>query len=88
MKIREAGVVKNKAVHFALGVGTEGNKEVLGFWQGAAAVGGKVILGAFIWHSLREGAGLVTGAKLCSYVNGSQKSFYPFSVALEPVAMT
>jgi putative transposase len=32
VKIREDGVVKNKAVHFALGVGTEGNKEVLGFW--------------------------------------------------------
>lgn len=32
VKIREEGVVRNKAVHFALGVDMEGNKQVLGFW--------------------------------------------------------
>jgi putative transposase len=32
VKIRDGGSVKNKAVHFAVGVTLEGNKEVLGFW--------------------------------------------------------
>jgi putative transposase len=32
VKIRDGGSVKNKAIHFAIGVTLEGNKEVLGFW--------------------------------------------------------
>jgi transposase-like protein len=32
VKIRDEGVVKNKAVYFALGVDAEGNRDVLGFW--------------------------------------------------------
>ncbi|MFN2602965.1 MAG: IS256 family transposase [Gemmatimonadaceae bacterium] len=40
VKIRDEGVVRNKAVYLALGITREGNKEVLGFWiqqtEGAA----------------------------------------------------
>jgi putative transposase len=32
VKIREEAVVRNKAIYFALGVTTEGTKEILGFW--------------------------------------------------------
>src|SRR5215216_7799692 len=32
VKIRDEGVVKNKAVYFALGVDAEGKRDVLGFW--------------------------------------------------------
>jgi transposase-like protein len=32
VKIRDAGTVKNKAVHLALGVDADGNREVLGIW--------------------------------------------------------
>jgi transposase-like protein len=34
LKVREAGTVRNKAVHIALGVNLEGRKEVLGLWTG------------------------------------------------------
>lgn len=40
VKIRDEGVVRNKAVYLALGIGREGHKDVLGFWiqqtEGAA----------------------------------------------------
>ena len=32
VKIRDEGVVRNKAVHFALGIRADGHKEVLGLW--------------------------------------------------------
>jgi transposase-like protein len=32
VKIRDEGVVRNKAVYFALGVDAEGHRDVLGFW--------------------------------------------------------
>lgn len=32
VKIRDQGVVKNKAVYLALGVSTDGNREILGIW--------------------------------------------------------
>jgi transposase-like protein len=32
VKIREEAVVRNKAIYFALGITTEGTKEILGFW--------------------------------------------------------
>ena len=32
MKIRDKGLVRNKAAHIALGVGTDGTKEILGLW--------------------------------------------------------
>lgn len=31
-KVRDQGTVKNKAAHLAVGVGTDGKKEVLGIW--------------------------------------------------------
>jgi len=32
MKIRDEGLVRNKAVHIALGVRHDGGKEILGMW--------------------------------------------------------
>jgi putative transposase len=32
VKVRDAGVVKNRAAHIAIGLGLEGHKEVLGLW--------------------------------------------------------
>jgi putative transposase len=32
VKVRDQGIVQNKAAHIAIGVGVEGNKEVLGIW--------------------------------------------------------
>ncbi len=32
MKIRDEGLVRNKAVHVALGVRADGGKEILGLW--------------------------------------------------------
>jgi transposase-like protein len=32
LKIRDEGVVKNKAVYLALGIRADGHKEVLGLW--------------------------------------------------------
>jgi len=36
VKIREAGHVRNKAIHVAIGINMQGNKEVLGLWAGQA----------------------------------------------------
>lgn len=43
VKIRDEGVVQNKAVYFALGVQPDGTKEVLGFWIAQTE-------GAAFWH--------------------------------------
>jgi transposase-like protein len=43
VKIRDEGVVQNKAVYFALGVQLDGTKEVLGFWIAQTE-------GAAFWH--------------------------------------
>ena len=43
VKIRDEGVVQNKAVYLALGVTPDGTKEVLGFWIAQAE-------GAAFWH--------------------------------------
>jgi putative transposase len=32
VKIRDEGMVRNKAVHIALGVRADGTKEILGLW--------------------------------------------------------
>ena len=32
MKVRDEGLVRNKAVHIALGVRADGMKEILGLW--------------------------------------------------------
>ena len=43
VKIRDEGLVRNKAVYLALGVRTDGTKEVLGFWIAQTE-------GATFWH--------------------------------------
>lgn len=43
VKMRDEGVVQNKAVYFALGVHRDGTKEVLGFWIAQTE-------GAAFWH--------------------------------------
>ncbi len=54
VKIRDEGVVQNKAVYLALGVQLDGTKEVLGFWIAQTE-------GAAFWHRVfreRQGRGV------------------------------
>ena len=53
VKIREEGLVQNKAVHLAIGVTALGRKEILGMWT-AANEGGEVLAGG---DERAEGAG-------------------------------
>ena len=57
VKIREEGVVQNKAVHLAIGITALGRKEILGMWTAAqegASGGGEVLVGG---DERVEGAG-------------------------------
>ena len=57
VKIREEGVVQNKAVHLAIGVTALGRKEILGMWTAAqrgGERGGEVLVGG---DERVEGAG-------------------------------